>query len=226
MGDVDAPNRPELHPPLRRRIGESDATLSVFFVLLLAGALAAGPLREAGAEWVIVALKLLTLAAGVAIVVGERGTLVAVVLAAVGVGVGHLTGGNDGALDLVFRVLFYAIVCAALLRRAFRSGRVTAHRILGAVSAYVVLAITWGTIYQLFLVLRPGAIQAGSTPASLDDAMWLSFVTLTTTGYGDVLPVAKVARSLAALEALVGVLYPAILIARLMSLVQTPSRGQ
>ena len=50
--------------------------------------------------------------------------------------------------------------------------------------------------------------------------MWLSFITLTTTGYGDVLPRSEMARSLAVIEAIVGVLYPAILISRLVSLVQ------
>ena len=54
-------------------------------------------------------------------------------------------------------------------------------------------------------------------------AMWLSFITITTTGYGDVLPASDLARSLAALESFVGVLYPAILISRLVSLAQGPS---
>jgi voltage-gated potassium channel Kch len=54
--------------------------------------------------------------------------------------------------------------------------------------------------------------------------MWLSFITITTTGYGDVLPASPLARSLAALEAMVGVLFPAIFISRLVSLVQGGAR--
>jgi hypothetical protein len=130
--------------------------------------------------------------------------------------------GESGPLVLGARVLFHALVCAALLARVFRPGRVTVHRLLGAVAVYVLLAVTWGTAYQLLLALRPEAIRGVAGPASLDEAMWLSFVTITTTGYGDVVPVAALPRSLAALEAMVGVLYPAILISRLVSLVQPP----
>ncbi len=216
---------PEPHladAPPRRLRPESDAALSVFFVLLLASTLLAWPLRDTGAEPAVVVLRLLTVGVGVVVLLPDRGFAIAAAFAGAGVVAGELTSGDRGALELLSRIAFHAVICGALLGRAFRPGRVTFHRILGAVSAYVLLAVAWGTAYQLVLVLRPGAIQAGSGPASLDDAMWLSFVTITTTGYGDVLPVAKVARSLAALEALVGVLYPAVLIARLVSLVQAP----
>ena len=60
--------------------------------------------------------------------------------------------------------------------------------------------------------------------ARLTDWMYFSFVTLTTVGYGDITPVATSARSLAMLEALTGQLYPAIIIARLVSL-QTAGHG-
>jgi hypothetical protein len=71
-------------------------------------------------------------------------------------------------------------------------------------------------------VLRPEAIVGRAGLASLDEAMWLSFITITTTGYGDVQPASALARSLAVLKAMVGVLYP---IARLVSLVQGAARG-
>ncbi len=217
---------PEPHladAPTRRLPTESDVTLSVFFVLLLASTLLAWPLRDTGAAPAIVALRLLTVAVGVAVLLPERGFAIAAALAAAGIVAGEFTTGDRGALELVSRIAFDAVTCGALLGRAFRRGRVTFHRVLGAVSAYVLIAVAWGTGYQLVLVLRPGALQCASGPASPDDAMWLSFVTITTTGYGDVLPVARVARSLAALEALVGVLYPGILIARLVSLLQGPA---
>ena len=69
----------------------------------------------------------------------------------------------------------------------------------------------------------PGAF-AGHTDESggLADWIYFSFVTLTTVGYGDITPVALGARSLTMLEALVGQLYPAVIIARLVSL-QTSS---
>ena len=54
-------------------------------------------------------------------------------------------------------------------------------------------------------------------PASQQDAMWLSFITLTTVGYGDVVPVLPFAKTLAALEALTGVLFPSVLIGFLLA---------
>ncbi len=224
MRPVDAPAPLAPSPPaapVARR--ERDVTLSAFLVLLLASTALAGPLHDSGAEWLLTGVRLLALAAGVAAVAPGRGAVVVATLAALAVGVGQLVSGEHGPLELAARLAFYVVIGAALLARAFGPGRVTVHRILGAVSVYVLVAVAWGTAYQLLVVLRPGAIQGGSGPASLDDAMWLSFVTVTTTGYGDVLPASPLARSLASLEAIVGVLFPAILIARLVSLVQGPA---
>jgi len=215
---------PEQHPsapsPPRRRAGESDVTLSVFLGLLLATTVMGWPLRDAGADSALTALRLLTLLVGVVAIAPDRVHAIGAALAALVVGYGQLASGDRGPLLLASRLVFFTVIGAALLRRVFRPGRVTVHRILGAVSVYVLLAVAWGTAFQLLVVLRPEAIRGGSEPASLDEAMWLSFITITTTGYGDILPATALARSLAALEAIVGVLYPAILISRLVSLVQ------
>jgi len=217
---------PEPHasaPPLHRRIlGAGDVSLSAFLVLLLATTVMGWPLRELGADGLLLALRVLTLLVGVAAIAPERGFAIAAALAAVVVGYGQAAHGERGPLVLAARIVFFSLVGGALLARVFRPGRVTAHRILGAVAVYLLLGVAWGSGFQLITVFRPEAILAGAAPASLDQAMWLSFITLTTTGYGDVLPVSPLARSLAALEAIVGVLYPAILIGRLVSLVQAP----
>jgi hypothetical protein len=181
------------------------------------------PLRDAGADGVLAALRALTLLVGVAAIAPQRALAAGAAVAALVVGYGQLADGDRGPLLLAARIGFFSVVAVALLFHVFRPGRVTVHRILGAVSVYVLLAVIWGNAYQLVLVLRPEAIRSSAGPASLDEAMWMSFVTLTTTGYGDVLPASALARSLATLEALVGVLYPAILISRLVSLAQGPS---
>jgi hypothetical protein len=216
---------PTAPPSLARRRGESDVTLSVFLVLLVASTVMAWPLRDAGLGWAVTALRLVTILVGVAAIASDRSYAVGAALTAVAVGYGHLASDERGPLLLAARLAFFAFVAAALLVRVFRRGRVTVHRLFGAVAVYVLLAVAWGTAYDLLLVLRPDAIRGASGPASLDEAMWLSFITLTTTGYGDILPASPLARSLAALEAMVGVLYPAILISRLVSLVQGQADG-
>ena len=79
----------------------------------------------------------------------------------------------------------------------------------------------WSRAFAFVHALEPGAL---SLPSELPvaqlraETLYLSFVTLTTLGYGDVLPISQPAAALAAIEAMIGVLYPAILVARLVSL--------
>jgi voltage-gated potassium channel Kch len=96
---------------------------------------------------------------------------------------------------------------------------VNVHRIQGAVAAYLLLGLSWALAYEL-VALRVGQAfsGAGLGAAERTSFIYFSFVTLTTVGYGDITPVHPVARSLAVAEALTGQLYPAILLARLVSL--------
>jgi hypothetical protein len=117
--------------------------------------------------------------------------------------------------SLVSLVLLFLVV----LGQTFRSGAVTFARIQGAVAAYLLLGVIWANAYFLVELFHPGSF---SGPVSAESGargwMYFSFVTLTTVGYGDVLPIQPVARSLAILEAVIGPLYLAILLARLVSL--------
>jgi hypothetical protein len=125
---------------------------------------------------------------------------------------------GTGLLSLL---LFLVVV----LGRTLRTGPITFHRIQGAVAAYVLLGVIWAYAYSLVELLRPGAIAGPVNPAEGPRAFfYFSFVTLATVGYGDVLPVHPVARSLATLEAVTGTLYVAILVARLVSLAVAPDR--
>jgi hypothetical protein len=120
---------------------------------------------------------------------------------------------------LVSLLLFVGVI----LGRTLQGGPITFHRIQGAVAAYVLLGVIWAHAYSLLELLRPGAFSGPLHPGDGPrDFFYFSFVTLTTTGYGDVMPVHPMARSLAILEAVVGSLYVAILIARLVSVVAAP----
>ena len=89
----------------------------------------------------------------------------------------------------------------------------------GAIVLYLLLGVMSAVAYAMLDTLVPHAFDGrDDSGAGLADWAYFSFVTLTTVGYGDITPVARAARSMAMLEALVGQLYPAIIIARLVSL--------
>ena len=101
-----------------------------------------------------------------------------------------------------------------------RRGPVTSHRLVGAVVAYLLVGLTWAYVYDWLEVVRPGSFHgsAGAAEGSYPTLLYYSFVTLTTVGYGDVTPVSSAARALSNLESLLGILYPAVLIGRLLSM--------
>ena len=99
---------------------------------------------------------------------------------------------------------------------------INVHRYQGAFATYVLLGVMFAQGFELVAMVEPGAFQILGAPATYDTILprllYYSFTTLTTLGYGDITPIHPYARSLAVLESLVGVIYPAVLIARLVSL--------
>jgi hypothetical protein len=114
------------------------------------------------------------------------------------------------------------ILMFLVLSRVFQAGPITVQRIEGAVAVYLLFGLMWADVYQFLELLNPGSFQIPSGAAGAGDRfsplLYFSFITLTTLGYGDIVPIHPVARSLAMVEALVGQLYPAILIGYLVSM--------
>jgi Ion channel len=106
-------------------------------------------------------------------------------------------------------------------RAVFASGRVTYHRIIGGVLLYLTIGLTFVALFGFVVLLVPktfnnlGSVQGNFAIGNL---IYFSFVTLTTIGYGDIVPVHPYARGLANVEAIIGQLYPATLLARLVTL--------
>lgn len=119
-------------------------------------------------------------------------------------------------------ILILGILTALVLMQVFRDGPVTSNRIQGAIVVYLLLGLLFTSAYGIVQRAAPGAfhfadpLAAGA--ATTHGLAYFSFVTLTTVGYGDILPIHPVARSLAMAEALIGQLYPAVLIARLVAM--------
>ncbi|HTG81584.1 MAG TPA: potassium channel family protein [Geobacteraceae bacterium] len=121
-------------------------------------------------------------------------------------------------------LIFMVLLTMGTLYKVFMDDKpVTGHRILGAIAAYLLFGITWSILYGLLDQLLPHAFSISSVtgdynPERQEEIVYFSFVTLTTLGYGDITPTHDASRMFAVMEALLGQLYPATLLARLVSL--------
>ena len=127
-----------------------------------------------------------------------------------------------------FTIALLVVLAALVLMRVFREGPITAHRIQGAIVVYLLVGLIWASAYQLLDILQPGSFRVPAGEAELQTQVlgYFSFITLTTVGFGDVTPIHPLARALVIAEALIGQLYPAILIGRLVSLQLTSKRAE
>ena len=113
-------------------------------------------------------------------------------------------------------------VCSYVIARAlFAPGPITLHRVIGAVVLYLTVGLVFATTYRVVLDIVPDAlrgIEAGVDEIQTFSAgVYFSLVTLSSTGYGDIIPIHPIARSLANLESIIGQMYPATLVAALVT---------
>ena len=215
---------------------QSDKGLSAMLVFLCLALFVGAPLADAGSagELAFDVLFSLLLVSGV-VFVGKRRALDRIRRrpdgrnprpALGGAPVARLGDAAGGASR--FSIALLLILAALVLVQVFREGPITAYRIQGAIVVYLLVGFAWAAAYELVYRAWPGGFQFAQRGASdlriSHGLLYYSFVTLTTLGYGDITPVHPAARSLATGEALVGQLYPAILIARLVSMRISPRR--
>ena len=132
-------------------------------------------------------------------------------------------------LDLVTTLstnAFLFSVLVAVFADVIRSKRVTADTIFGAIAVYLLFGVIVAMMFQFLNNISPGSVVASVGEAKtiverydqFGEILYFSFVTLTSVGYGDLTPIGPAARSLAMFEGVVGQLYLAVLIARLVGI--------
>ncbi len=149
--------------------------------------------------------------------------ILATFLLSLALSVGLRTGGAATAVAierLAATTAFDLAVAAAVANVAFGGGRVSIHRIMGAVILYLSIGLIFANAYRAAALLLHPSFNGLDTSrgGSLSQLLYFSLTTLTTTGYGDITPVHPFVRSLANLEAVIGQLFPATLLARLVTL--------
>jgi hypothetical protein len=222
-----------------RRFLTTDASLTYLLVSLFILLFLVYPLVEPYtiSHYLLDILSLLVLISGAYAVSDRRGVLfVCIGLAAASFALQVLLYLSPDRLLLVLRVaslmLFLGVVTGAVLYRVLRRGRVTAHRVGGAIAVYLMLGLIWASAYSLVFIHDPESFDLGRPIEATDEVgeiqtqgtgrlVYFSFVTMTTLGYGDVTPRSEFAGSLAILQALTGQIYLAVILARIVSLLVT-----
>jgi len=132
---------------------------------------------------------------------------------------GYLTGISSlDVLSDIFAGLLLAYTATIILFYLYREDRITGDMIMGAICVYFLMGLIWSLVFSTLEIFQPGSFQMPQGRVDPVTFAYYSYVTLTTLGYGDMTPVSGPARSLALLEAMMGQLYLAVLIARLVGI--------
>ena len=139
-------------------------------------------------------------------------------------GTGAFLGGvrGDPMVEAAFTA-FYAFTTVAVFLEVIKARRVEGDTLAGAVCVYLLVGLAFANLYDLIETLRPGSFQinvesAGGTAIGWRMLVFFSFMTLTTTGLGDVTPTTPQTQSLTSLEGVIGVLYVTVLVARIVGI--------
>jgi voltage-gated potassium channel len=123
-------------------------------------------------------------------------------------------------LSLLTLFLFLALAVQRSFVQVTFSNKLDVNRIYGAICIYLLLGVLWSVAYFALYIVSPDAFAGAVSPEEASGAgqwVYYSFVTLTTLGYGDILPISPPARALAYAEAIFGVFYMAIVVAMVVS---------
>ena len=227
---TDEPKKRRMQVLMSRDLWLEDEGLTVLLFALLLMIFIVRPLAAAGVFRGYAALVhdlwlAVTLLSGVFAIGWRRKAAQVVVLAAILLfalrALGFAGGVGGLVIDFVLTIFLLATLGLIVVWQIFREGPITRQRVQGSVVIYLLLGLIWAEAYTLAAHLNSASF-AGTLPDGQDalsaHLTYFSFVTLTTVGYGDILPASLATRALANFEGLLGTLFPAILIARLVSM--------
>ena len=191
--------------------------LLVIMIFVIAPLHAAGIIQSRG-YGIGVALVLI----GAVLVMSGSALAVIAMLIALGLVVVANTLPQPSSLDIPLHAGAWVTLGIALLwvvaRTVFAPGRVTYHRIIGAILLYLTIGVLFVGLFAIIALLVPGSFSEVLDPSEASNLIYFSFVTLASVGYGDIVALHPLARSLCNVEAIIGQLFPATLLARLVTL--------
>ena len=189
--------------------------ISLLLILLLNPILS--ELDLPGSRWILTIFFSAVLFAGIFAVSQTRGVVIAAILLAFPAFLFRWVNEFFAISDILyhlFDIFFIFYIGATILSYVLKSGRVTTGRIVGAVNVYFLIGLTWSHFYSIIYALSPASFAVTSPDPSY--FLYYSYVTMSTLGYGDITPLTPVARSFAYMEAMIGQLFLAVLVARLV----------
>jgi hypothetical protein len=215
---------------LKRRM--SDRLLTVLTILLSFLLFVVGPLQAngviSGTHFGIVFG--LTLIPAIVMLSEDRMAVGAILIALIFVFTAAIRQGTliDRYLDAFAWLIAGLTLSVVVARAVFAPGKITYHRVIGGVLLYLTIGMIFVALFGFLVLLVPNPLSNSGTLQgnfAIGNLIYFSFVTLTTIGYGDVVPLHPYARGLANIEAIVGQLFPATLLARLVTLELSVRRG-
>lgn len=203
--------------------------LTVLLALELCAIFLAAPLAAKGLPVARVVADMLVLAVLVIVVMLSQrwGAIVLILLGLAVAAASYLPSGQWSPVSIAVlrrggNILSFSALTWVVAHAVYAPGRITFHRLQGAIVIYLSLATIFAAAYSLMWELNPGAfanlVSRMGDPEEVATMVYFSLTTLTTTGYGDIVPLDPFARSLANLESVIGPFYLAITVARLVTM--------
>jgi len=213
----------------RKHITEKDnfsyLLFSLFFLLLSSAVVDQFFSRSLLGQSLVIAFTVISMAIGVWSLRSSRYAFnTAVGLVATTVIISTLVIALDKAelsfIHLIIMLYFFVITLKLAAQQVLFSNQITANNIIGSICIFLLLGLIWVMLYLLLAEFIPNAfsgLESSTWQENFPDFIYFSFVTLTTLGFGDLLPTSPLARFLVYIEAILGVFYMAIVVSSLVS---------